>query len=134
MMKPKLKELAERGKFSFLVALAITAMLVLGTTANAQVGAGGNYSTLKGVVTEKGTKAVPVEFAAVIVNPQGSAGMTDKNGEFNLTMILAAVSGTLILVGFIAFFYNIVMSVGLKGVIGIFTPAKLKTEDLVPQN
>ena len=56
------------------------------------------------------------------------------NGEFNLTMILAAVSGTLILVGFIAFFYNIVMSVGLKGVIGIFTPAKLKTEDLVPQN
>ncbi len=86
-MKPKLKELAERGKFSFLVALAITAMLVLGTTANAQVGAGGNYSTLKGVVTEKGTKAVPVEFAAVIVNPQGSAGMTDKNGEFNLTKL-----------------------------------------------
>ena len=87
MMKPKLKELAERGKFSFLVALAITAMLVLGTTATAQVGAGGNYSTLKGVVTEKGTKAVPVEFAAVIVNPQGSAGMTDKNGEFNLTKL-----------------------------------------------
>jgi cytochrome c oxidase subunit 1 len=54
------------------------------------------------------------------------------NGEFNLYMILAAVSGTLILIGFLAFFYNIVMSVGLKGVLGIFTPSKLKTQDLVP--
>jgi heme/copper-type cytochrome/quinol oxidase subunit 1 len=36
------------------------------------------------------------------------------NGEFNNLMILAAVSGTLILTGFLAFFYNIVMSVGLK--------------------
>jgi cytochrome c oxidase subunit 1 len=54
------------------------------------------------------------------------------NGEFNLYMILAAVSGTLILIGFISFFYNIVMSVGLKGVLGIFTPAKIKTEDLIP--
>ncbi|MCU0472635.1 MAG: cbb3-type cytochrome c oxidase subunit I [Bacteroidales bacterium] len=53
------------------------------------------------------------------------------NGEFNIYMILAALSGTLILTGFIAFFYNIVMSVGLKGVIGIFTPAKIKTKDLV---
>ncbi|MCU0462880.1 MAG: cbb3-type cytochrome c oxidase subunit I [Bacteroidales bacterium] len=54
------------------------------------------------------------------------------NGEFNIQMILAALSGTLILIGFLAFFFNIVMSVGLKGVIGIFTPAKLKTKDLVP--
>jgi cytochrome c oxidase subunit I len=54
------------------------------------------------------------------------------NGEFNLYMILAAVSGTLILTGFIAFFYNIVMSVGLKGVLGIFMPAKINTKDLVP--
>jgi hypothetical protein len=38
----------------------------------------------------------------------------------------------LILIGFLAFFYNIVMSVGLKGVIGIFTPSKIKTIDLVP--
>jgi cytochrome c oxidase subunit I len=53
-------------------------------------------------------------------------------GEFNLLMILAAISGGLILIGFIAFFYNIVMSVGLNGVIGIFTPSKLKTKDLVP--
>jgi cytochrome c oxidase subunit 1 len=54
------------------------------------------------------------------------------NGEFNLYMILAAVSGSLILIGFLAFFFNIVMSVGLKGVWGIFTPAKIKTEDLIP--
>jgi cytochrome c oxidase subunit 1 len=54
------------------------------------------------------------------------------NGEFNIYMILAAISGTLLLVGFLAFFYNIVMSVGLNGVIGIFTPAKNKTKDLVP--
>jgi len=47
-------------------------------------------------------------------------------------MPLAACADTLILIGFIAFFYNIVMSVGLKGVIGIFTPAKIKTKDLLP--
>ncbi|MBZ0199074.1 MAG: cbb3-type cytochrome c oxidase subunit I, partial [Ignavibacteriaceae bacterium] len=54
------------------------------------------------------------------------------NGEFNTYMILAAVSGSLLLLAFLAFFYNIVMSVGLKGVIGIFMPAKLKTTDLLP--
>ncbi len=56
------------------------------------------------------------------------------NGEFNLYMILAALSGALILIGFLAFFFNIVMSVGLKGVIGIFTPAKIKTKDLIPSS
>ncbi len=54
------------------------------------------------------------------------------NGEFNLYMILAALAGSLLLFSFIAFFFNIVMSVGLKGVIGIFMPAKLKTKDLLP--
>jgi cytochrome c oxidase subunit 1 len=47
-------------------------------------------------------------------------------------MILAALSGMLLLVGFLAFFYNIVMTVGLNGVIGIFMPSKLKTKDLLP--
>jgi cytochrome c oxidase subunit 1 len=56
------------------------------------------------------------------------------NGEFNIYMILAALSGTLILIGFLAFFINIVMSVGLRGVIGIFMPATIKTKDLVPSN
>jgi cytochrome c oxidase subunit 1 len=54
------------------------------------------------------------------------------NGEFTVYMILAALSGALILIAFLAFFINIVMSVGLQGVIGIFTPSKLKTKDLVP--
>jgi cytochrome c oxidase subunit I len=37
-----------------------------------------------------------------------------------------------LLLAFLAFFYNIVMSVGLNGVIGIFTPSKLNKKDLVP--
>ncbi len=53
-------------------------------------------------------------------------------GEFNVYMILAALSGALLLLAFLAFFVNIVMTVGLRGVIGIFLPAKLKTKDLVP--
>jgi len=55
------------------------------------------------------------------------------NGEYSLYMILAGLSGVLLLLAFLAFFYNIVMSVGLKGVLGIFTPSKLNEKDLVPQ-
>jgi len=54
------------------------------------------------------------------------------DGEFNFYMIVAAICGALMLIGFLSFFYNIVMSVGLKGVIGIFTPSKIKTKDLLP--
>jgi cytochrome c oxidase subunit 1 len=54
------------------------------------------------------------------------------NGEFNNYMILAALSGSLLLIAFLAFFYNIVMSLGLKGVLEIFTPAKLETTDPIP--
>ena len=54
------------------------------------------------------------------------------NGEFNTYMILAALCGALLLFGFLAFFFNIVMSVGLNGVLGIFMPSKLKTKDLLP--
>jgi cytochrome c oxidase subunit I len=53
-------------------------------------------------------------------------------GEFGVYMILAAISGAFLLLGFLAFFYNIVMSVGLKGVLGIFSPAKTNTKDLLP--
>jgi cytochrome c oxidase subunit I len=53
------------------------------------------------------------------------------NGEFNTFMILAALSGSLMLLAFLAFFYNIVMTVGIQGVIGIFMPSKLKTKELV---
>lgn len=54
------------------------------------------------------------------------------NGEFKLYMVLAGLSGLLLLLAFLAFFYNIVMSLGIKGVIGIFTPSKLDVKDLVP--
>jgi cytochrome c oxidase subunit I len=54
------------------------------------------------------------------------------NGEFNVYMILAALFGSLLLFAFLAFFYNIVMSLGVKGVFGIFTPSKLNTKDPVP--
>ncbi len=54
------------------------------------------------------------------------------DGEYSLYMILAAICGALLLIAFLAFFYNIVMSVGLKGVLGIFTGAKVKNKDLVP--
>ena len=54
------------------------------------------------------------------------------DGEFNLYMILAALCGLLLLLSFLAFFFNIAMSVGLKGVLRIFTGAKEKNKDLVP--
>jgi cytochrome c oxidase subunit 1 len=54
------------------------------------------------------------------------------DGEFSLYMILAALCGTLLLLAFLAFFYNIVMTVGLKGVLGIFSPSKLDKDELVP--
>jgi len=56
------------------------------------------------------------------------------HGEFNTYMVLAAICGGLLLVGFLAFFFNIVMSVGLNGVIGIFSPSKLNTKDLLPKS
>jgi len=55
------------------------------------------------------------------------------DGEYNLYMILAGLSGALLLLAFLAFFFNIVMSVGLKGVIGIFTPSKHDPKQLVPE-
>jgi cytochrome c oxidase subunit 1 len=54
------------------------------------------------------------------------------DGEFNLYMILAALCGALLLLSFLTFFFNITMSVGLKGVLAIFTGAKEKNKDLVP--
>jgi cytochrome c oxidase subunit I len=54
------------------------------------------------------------------------------HGEFNVYMILAALSGALIMTAFLAFFFNIVMSLGLRGVIGIFMPARINTKELFP--
>ena len=55
------------------------------------------------------------------------------NGEYDLYMILALICGVLLFVGFLAFFINIVMTVGVKGVIGIFSPTRDKNKDLIPQ-
>ena len=49
------------------------------------------------------------------------------HGEFNTYMILAAICGSMVLISWVVFLYNIVMSVGLKGLIGIFLPAKDKS-------
>jgi cytochrome c oxidase subunit I len=54
------------------------------------------------------------------------------DGEFLPYMILAGLAGTLLLLGFLAFFFNIVMSLGLRGVIGIFLAAETETKELVP--
>jgi cytochrome c oxidase subunit 1 len=55
------------------------------------------------------------------------------DGEFNIYMILAGICGTLLLIGFLAFFINIVMSVGLQGVLGIFRPSDKDRKVLLPQ-
>ncbi len=49
------------------------------------------------------------------------------HGEFNPYMILAAICGSMILIAWAIFLFNIIMSVGLKGLIGIFLPAEDKT-------
>jgi len=54
------------------------------------------------------------------------------NGEYNTFMILAALAGALLLIAFFIFLFNIVMTVGIKGLFGIFTPAKNKTVALLP--
>jgi len=48
-------------------------------------------------------------------------------------MVLAAISGYLLLIAFLAFLYNVVMTVGVNGLLGIFMPSKLKTTDLLPK-
>jgi hypothetical protein len=53
--------------------------------------------------------------------------------ESDTLMILAALSGALLLVAFLAFFFNIVMSVGINGVSGIFSGSKLEKEQLLPE-
>ncbi len=54
-------------------------------------------------------------------------------GEFTVFMALAALAGSLLLFGFLAFFFNIIMTVGVNGVIGIFMPSKLETKKLLPE-
>lgn len=55
------------------------------------------------------------------------------NGEYMPYMVLAALAGTLLLIAFVAFLYNIIMTVGLNGLLGIFKSPKIKTTDLIPK-
>ena len=54
------------------------------------------------------------------------------DGEYNTYMILAGVCGVLLLLAFAAFLFNVVMTVGVKGLLGIYSPAKLNTRECVP--
>ena len=54
------------------------------------------------------------------------------DGEYNTYMILGVICGALILLSWLAFLINVVMSIGVKGLIGIYTPASSNTKDLVP--
>jgi cytochrome c oxidase subunit 1 len=45
------------------------------------------------------------------------------DGEFHTWMILAAIFGSMVLIAWVLFLFNIVMSVGIKGLVGIFKPA-----------
>ena len=54
------------------------------------------------------------------------------DGEYNTYMTLAGICGGLLLLAFFAFLFNIVMTVGVKGLIGIYSPAKMNTRECVP--
>jgi cytochrome c oxidase subunit 1 len=55
------------------------------------------------------------------------------DGEYQTYMILAGICGLLLLSAWVVFLLNILMSVGVKGLIGVFTKSKLKTTALVPE-
>jgi cytochrome c oxidase subunit 1 len=54
------------------------------------------------------------------------------NDEFLPYMVLAGLSGALLLLALAAFLVNIVMTVGLKGAVGIFRRSELPVRELVP--
>lgn len=47
-------------------------------------------------------------------------------GEYDPYMIIAGMFGSMIFIAWVLFLFNIIMSVGLKGLIGIFLPSKNK--------
>lgn len=79
MKKHKNKFGAERAGTLYLPALVL--FFVMSFCANMAM-AQQNYATLRGVVVERGTDNVPVEFATVQLLPQGSFTTTNSKGEF----------------------------------------------------
>ncbi|HQY33243.1 cbb3-type cytochrome c oxidase subunit I [Actinotalea sp.] len=53
-------------------------------------------------------------------------------GEYLPYMLLAAISGAMLLAALAVFLYNIVMTLGLRGAIGIFQRSELPVDDLLP--
>lgn len=72
MKKPKIR-----------IVFALFLLFCLSVQSNAQSAANNNYAAFKGIVTEKGSLSVPVEFATVQVLPQGSVTTTNSKGEFS---------------------------------------------------
>jgi len=54
------------------------------------------------------------------------------DGEYSTYMLLAGIFGSMLLLAFFIFLFNIVMTVGVKGLIGIYSPAKMNTRECVP--
>lgn len=54
------------------------------------------------------------------------------HGEYHEYMLLAGLSGALIFIAFVLFLFNIIMSLGVKGLFGIYMPSKLDTTDCTP--
>lgn len=55
------------------------------------------------------------------------------NGEYNTYMILAGLCGAMMMLAFVIFMYNIIMSIGLKGLFGIYTKSQIETNDCLTQ-
>ncbi|GAB1374273.1 TonB-dependent receptor [Bacteroidales bacterium] len=72
MKKPKIRQ-------SFALLLLMLASLTSGAQTTS-----GNFATLRGQVTEKGSRTQAVEFATVQVLPQGAVTTTNSKGEFTL--------------------------------------------------
>ena len=53
-------------------------------------------------------------------------------GEYQTYMVLAGICGVLLLLAWLSFLLNTVMSIGLRGLIGIYVKPKLDTKELVP--
>jgi len=51
------------------------------------------------------------------------------NGEYTWYMILAGICGMMMLIAFVLFLYNIIMSIGLKGLVGIYEPSRIDTHE-----
>lgn len=55
-----------------------------------------------------------------------------SDGEYLPYMILAGICGTLLALALVAFLLNIVMTVGLRGALGIFLPSRKDPAELLP--